>query len=86
MARSLAMTTERPGGTPSPFCVAEMTTSTPHSSNLISSEATEQTASRTMSVSGECSLTSLLNLAAGDSTPVEVSTERVSRGHVFAGG
>lgn len=75
IARSLAMTTERPGGTPNPFWVAEMTTSSPHSSNLMSSDATEQTASRTMSVSGEWVLTSLLNLAAGDRTPVEVSTE-----------
>lgn len=58
MARSLARTTERPGGTPRPFWVAEMTTSIPQSSKRISSEATEQTASRAMRVSGEFCLMS----------------------------
>jgi len=51
-----------------------MTTSSPQSSNRISSDATEQTASKTINVSGEWVLTSLEIRAAGDKTPVEVST------------
>lgn len=54
MARSEAMTTERPGGTPRPFWVAEITMSSPQSSKRISSEPTAQTASRAMRESGEC--------------------------------
>lgn len=52
-----------------------MTTSIPQSSNLISSDATEQTASRTTRESGEWVLISLAKRSAGDRTPVEVSTE-----------
>jgi len=68
------MTTLKPGGAPIPFCVAEMTMSNPQSSKRISSDATEHTASRTMSVSGECFLTREEMCLAGERTPVEVST------------
>lgn len=68
------MTTLKPGGAPIPFCVAEMTMSSPQSSKRISSEATEQTASSAMRVSGECFLTSEAMCAAGERTPVDVST------------
>lgn len=68
------MMTLRPGGAPIPFCVAEMTMSSPQSSKRISSDATEQTASRAMRVEGECFLTSEAMWAAGERTPVDVST------------
>lgn len=48
--------------------------SSPQSSNRISSEATEQTASRAIKVSGECFFTRDEMWAAGERTPVEVST------------
>jgi len=68
------MTTERPGGAPRPFWVAEMTMSSPQSSKRISSDATEQTASRAISESGEFFLIISEKRAAGERTPVEVST------------
>ena len=76
IARWLATRMLNPGGVLRPFWLAVRTTSSSQSSKRISSDATEHTASSAMSVSGECCLTSWAMWAAGDRTPVEVSTDR----------
>lgn len=65
-----ATTTDRPGGTPKPFCEPEMTISRFHSSKRISSDPREQTPSTTTKVSGEIDLTVCAIDWMSDKTPV----------------
>lgn len=74
IAFSLATRMLKPGGVPRPFWLAVRTTSTPHSSILISSLATEHTPSSTTSVSGLTRLARAAYDLMSESTPVEVST------------
>ncbi len=70
---------QRPGGTPKAFCEPVITKSMPHSSIRSSSPAAEQTASTTMSVSGDTARVISHSAFKSASTAVDVSTPEIER-------
>lgn len=74
MARPLNMEMDRPAGQPMAFWLAVITPSRSQPSKSISSQATLQTPSTMMSVSGETLRTRADRFCSSLSTPVEVST------------